>query len=249
MVGQKSSDPFPIIDKLWDLFAGKGIRTVFLSVGASNSAVADLDIAESIGCPLHIVPLGSNQAAGWSEVAQYLKDRKRPESASAFSEGVDTKWVLPKNIRIQTSVPWWTAGQIDISGTLLSTQPVGDMVDSISSGMKIKDTAKRIDLLKVDTTGLSPGLEIPVINSILSAGYRPSIILVKWGYMPDTDSTAMIAAGHLQCCGYTLMDTLENKFVYYYNDDNIYEICSWEQRSLMNPIVHEIIKASSKRSL
>ena len=248
-VGAKGCDPFPMIDGAWEIFAGKGIRTVFLSIGNSKSALADLEIAESIGCPLNCVPLGDSEVAQWSEVTEILKQRKREESASPFSEGVEAKWVLPKNIRVQPQLPWWTAGTIDMSGVQVTTKPVSDVVDTMCSVMKLKDGMKRLDILKIDTTASAPGLEVPLTAAILSAGFRPSILIVNWTTAPDTDLATTNAAGHLQCCGYSMMNKLDNKFLYYFNDENLYEICSWEQLTSMNPIAQEIIKTTSKRSL
>ena len=244
-VGAKGPEPFPIVDKLWDIFAGKGIRTVFLSVGTSKSPLADLEISESLGCPLHVCTLNDTETAQWKEVATVLKERKA--SGSRFTELVETKWILPKNLRVSEAVPWWTNGTIDLSGTKLSTQHVESMVASLCEAMKLKDSAQRIDVLKVDTTQSVRGLEIPVLASLLSAGYRPSVVIVKWSTMPDVDIKTTLAAGHLQCCGYTLLKTLDDKFIYYYNDDNLYELCSWEQRTEMNPIANEIIKATTRR--
>jgi hypothetical protein len=245
-VGAKSCDPFPMIDKVWDVFAGKGIRTVFLSIGSSKSPLADLEISESLGCPLHIVPLSSEETANWKEVASVLKSRSRDSSASAFTEMVDTKWILPKNIRMLEALPWWEKGTLDISGTQIVTEKVTSVISSLCDAMKLKDSSKRIDILKVDTTSVAPGLEIPIVGSIISTGFRPSVILVKWSKMPDEDTQTMIAAGNLQCCGYSLFNVYENKFLYYFNDDNMYEICSWEQKADINPIAKEIINSVSK---
>lgn len=246
-IGVKGVDPFPVVDKLWDVFAGKGIRTVFLSIGTSVSPLADLEIAESLGCPANICAIGESEKKNWSDVSTVLKDRKRDSAASSFTEQVDTKWILPKNLRMLDSLPWWENGTVDISGTgPVATQKVDALVASICGTMKLKDGAKRIDVLKIDTTQSAPGLEIPILNSIISAGYRPSVLLVKWSVMPDTDLTTTNAAGHLQCCGYTLLRVKDNKFLYYFNDDNIYEICSWEQRTNINPIANELLKAASR---
>lgn len=242
-VGEKGSDPFPILDKLWDIFAGKGIRTVFVSIGTSKSPLADLEISESIGCPLHIVPLGEAERAKWSEVRTVLTDRKRGEDSSAFTENVDSKWILPKNLRALDSLPWWEKGTIDISGTVLSTEKFDSTVASICAGMKLKDAAKRIDVLKIDTHSFAPGLEVPLLNCLLADGYRPSVIVVKWSAMPDVDLRTTIAAGHLQNCGYSLFSSIEDKFLYYYNDENLYEICSWEKRAEIHPIVEAVMKA------
>jgi hypothetical protein len=127
-VGVKGPDPFPIVDKLWDMFAGKGIRTVFLSVGSSSSPLADLEISESLGCPLHICALTPSEKARWLEVSTVLKERKRDCPGSSFTELVDTKWILPKNVRILDSLPWYGNGTLDISGLTISTQNLETVV-------------------------------------------------------------------------------------------------------------------------
>jgi hypothetical protein len=247
-VGAKGVDPFPILDKLWDVFAGKGIRTVFLSIGTSLSPLADLEISESLGCPLHICPLTESEQNMWSEVSSVLSLRARPPTASPFTESVDTKWILPKNLRKINALPWYADGTLDLSGTTLPTQKLTTLIGSLCATMKLKDAAKRIDVLKIDTTRSAPGLEIPLLHSILSEGFRPSVLLVKWSAMPDLSIQTTLAAGHLQCCGYSLLSVIDDKFLYYFNDDNLYEICSWEKRTAMNPIAAEIIKATSRRA-
>lgn len=243
-VGEKSSDPFPILDRIWDIFAGKGIRTVFLTVGASKSVLPDLEIAESLGCPLNIVPVNDTEKAGWTEVFNILKDRKRENTAAPFSEGAESKWILPKNVRLQDSLPWWENGTMDLSGVPVPTQRIGSFMTSIATAMKLKDNANRIDILKIDTTTSAPGLERGLLAATLSAGYRPSIILVNWSEMPDVALSATLAAGHLQNCGYLLLGKIGSKFMYYFTDEDLYQICSWENISHNNPIMTEIISAS-----
>ena len=244
-VGEKSADPFPMLDRVWDIYSGKGIRTVFLSVGASASVLPDLEICESLGCPLNVVSLNESETAGWAEVSTILKDRKREASASAFSEGAETKWILPKNIRVQPALPWWENGTVDLSGgNSLRTQNVGDLVKSICVAMKLKDAGSRLDILKVDTTTSCPGLERSLVGAILSAGFRPSVLLVRWSQMPDVDLSTTIAAGHLQNCGYSLIEKVDNKFLYYFTDEDMYQICSWEGLGLTNPITTEIVRAA-----
>jgi len=243
-VGEKGGDAFPILDRVWDIYAGKGIRTVFLSVGASNSAMADLEIAESLGCPLHVVPLNAAEKASWAEVAGILKERKRDDSASPFSAGAESKWILPKNLRVQEAVPWWERGTIDISGTVVSTERVGDLMKSITSLMKIKDDSNRIDILKIDTASSAPGLERGVLGAVLNAGYRPALILVRWSSMPDVELSTTLAAGHLQNSGYSLLGKVDNKFLYYFTDEDLYQLCSWEGIVATNPVVTEIVNAT-----
>jgi len=243
-VGEKSSDPFPILDRIWDIYAGKGIRTVFLTVGASKSVLPDLEIAEGLGCPLNVVTLSDAEKASWSEVAVILKERKREDSASPFSLGAETKWILPKNLRMQDAVPWWENGTIDISGCVSRTQSISDVMQSIATAMKLKDNANRIDILKIDTVESAPGFEKGLLGAVLSAGYRPSMILVRWSKMPDVDLSTTLAAGHLQNSGYSLIGKLDNKFLYYYTDEDLYQFCSWEGIVAVNPIITEIVNAA-----
>jgi hypothetical protein len=133
---------------------------------------------------------------------------------------------------------------MDISGTTLRTQNIGDFMASIAAGMKLKDNANRIDILKIDTTASAPGLERGLLASVLSSGYRPCIILVNWSKMPDVDLSTTLAAGHLQNSGYILLGKIGSKFLYYFTDEDLYQICSWEGIVQNNPIVTEIVSAS-----
>jgi hypothetical protein len=230
---------------MWDIYSGKGIRTVFLTIGASKSALADLEIAESLGCPINIVTMNDAEKASWTEVATILKERKR-EAATAthFSAGAESKWILPKNVRLQESVPWWENGTVDISGAVSRTQCVGLLTASIASAMKLKDNANRIDILKIDTTSSAPGFEKGLLAAILSAGFRPGVIMVNWTQMPDVDLSTTLAAGHLQNSGYSLLKKLDNKFLYFFTDDDLYQMCSWEGIVVTNPIVTEVVSAT-----
>ncbi len=144
------------------------------------------------------------------------------------------------------ALPWWTTGSVEIAGgcSTVPTAPVNTMVDAVCEAMKLKEDMGRIDILKLDTETNAPGLERAIIPAILNAGYRPSVILVKWHGRPDVDLSYTIAAGHLQNCGYTLMSKIDNKFLYYFNDNDLYQLCSWEDESCMNPLLHEIAKSA-----
>lgn len=248
-IGATTSSPFPIPDRVWEIFQGKGIRTVFLSIGASASVLPDLEIAESLGCPVHAVPLSDTEKAGWSEVATILKDRKRDDTtASPFSVGAETKWILPKNIRIVEKLPWWARGTVDLSGVgPLPTEESLSLITDISKDTKTKEV--RLDILKIDTASAAPGLEIPMISAILNAGLRPALVLVNWSRMPDQDLMITCAAGHLQNSGYRLYAKNESRFLYYFTDNDMYQICSWENDTVANPMVHEIISSTKEQLL
>ena len=244
-IGRSSSDPFPMLERSWDIFSAKGIRTVFVSIGNSKSVVPDLDIAEGLGCPINHVALNEGEVAAWAEVSAILKERKREPTASAFSAGAEMKWILPKNVRPQGTLPWWSNGTVDLSGgAQVKTQSVGDFAESICKTMKVKDNLVRIDVLKVDTVAAAPGLERAVLGAVLNAGFRPAVVLVHWSESPNVGLATTVAAGNLQNCGYRLMSKLENKFLYYFTDDDMYQLCSWEETTCQNPLMHELVSAT-----
>jgi len=260
VIGKESVDPFPMVDHAWDIYSGKGIRTVFFSIGNSKSAAADLDIAESLGCPIHAVPLNHGQADEWAEVAQILKERART-GGSVFSEGAEKKWILPKNIRVQSTLPWWYDGQIDLSAngisgsgisangisgmsanSVIKTREIMATMTDVATSLKLKGSA-RLDILKIDCSA-APGLERPLLAAVLSAGFRPGIIIVNWSGRPDVELSTTLAAGHLQNSGYRLMSRIDTKFVYYFTDQDMYQICSWEDSTCTNPMLNAIASAS-----
>jgi len=244
VIGENSADPFPMLDRAWDIFAGKGIRTVFVTIGNSKSVAADLEVAEGLGCPINAVPLNDKETAQWAEVVNILKERKREGAAHDFSAGAESKWILPKNARVQPELPWWTKGQIDLSASSVKTARVADFASAICTTMKIKDNISRIDILKIDTCAAAPGLERGIIGAVLNAGFRPAVVLVHWSERPDVDLATTVAAGHLQNCGYRLVSKIDNKFLYYFTDNDMYQICSWELTSCQNPLLNEIVRSA-----
>lgn len=243
-LGAKSESPFPIVDQSWQMFTQKGIKTIFLSIGSSASALPDLDLAESIGCPIFIVPLKDDHKAAWTEIADCLKTRKRDPAIAKFpfSEGAEGKWILPKNIRIQTALPWWSNGTADLSGGTMATEAFLAAVERMCKDAKVKNDEVRLDVLKIDTADVQPGLENPILYAALNAGLRPAILLVNWSRAPDQDLMATYAAGHLQNSGYRLVAKNATRFMYYFADSDMYQICSWENEKVSNPLVEEIVR-------
>lgn len=246
VIAKDSAAPFPMLENVWNIFSTKGIRTVYLTIGASASSAADLELAESIGCPLHVVPLNATEKEAWEEVHGILKERKRDEATAkhSFSVGAEARWILPKNLRLLSALPWWSKGLLDTSGVQVQTGAVADVIEGACATMKLKDGANRIDILKLDTTGSAAGLERGILQSILDAGYRPALILVNWSRMPDTDMPTTLSAGHLQNCGYTLLHKVDSKFLYIYTDKDMYQICSWESTESPNPMIQEVLETA-----
>ena len=236
-IGNKN-DQWPIIENLWGFYGSKGIKTVFLNVGGSSTSSVELEIAEILGCPIHTWDAREDISNAWQEVKDILKARKRPDTASAFSEGADSKWVLPKNIHNYTGVLSFMNGAIEIQGKMYPTVSLSAAVKQMILPMKV--TEERIDILKLC---LGEGIERNFLYSLMDSPYRPGILLVQWTTMPDSDLQTTICAGHLQNCGYTLMAKIGYNFLYMFNSDCIYEICSWESNKYDNPIVAELTNA------
>lgn len=239
LIGVLGDDPFPCINSVMVQYEKKNMNTVVVTLGASKSCLADLEICEELGCPLFVCPVTELGHRQWDEVGTILKSHTRTEETSqySFSEQAETKWILSKNFRIQESLPWWNTGTMDISGQIVKTVKAFDWVTSICSTMKLNGDV-RIDILKID---MPNDLERGALSSIIDAGFRPGLILIKWNKMPDTDIPTSILAGHLHNCGYHLVMTLSNKFLYYYTGNDAYMTCSWEDTTNQNPIITEII--------
>jgi len=243
LLNNSGSDPFPFLKDAWSMFSQKGSKTIFISIGSSKSAIADLEIAEIVGCPITVVPGSEEGVTGWLEAAECIKTHEPCENPkSDFSKGADDKWVLPKYLRIETlSIPYWNSGILEMSPTYsLKAVPFYEWVQKqcVSTGLNPEDT--RIDILKIDTGG---GLERGILSAALDAGFRPSLILVNWSKSPDMDLSTLITAGHLQNSGYVLLEKEETKFLYVFFDSDLYTTCSWENKNVMNPLIDELVSS------
>ena len=252
LLGDGGLDPFPFFTDAWSLYSKKGNKTVFISLGTSKSALADLEIAEMIGCPLIVVPGSAAGVTGWVEVAQCIKTHEPFENPkSDFSVGADEKWIILKNLRIQVgSMPDWRTGMIAASLAYqegppfhLEGHPFYKWVELQCASIGLSSEQTRIDILKVD---IQDGKERSLLYAMLDAGFRPSTVLVNWSKAPDTDQPTKMAAGHLQNCGYALIRTMGTKFLYFFVDSDMYSVCSWEGAGKVNPLVDEIVNETRK---
>lgn len=242
LVGANSSNPLPIINKLWDFYSTKSIKTVFISLGTSSSPIAELEIAETLGCPLHVVEYNKEKLSGWEKAISILNSRKETDETKCdFTKDVVNKWILGKNVRISNSLPFFYDGNVDLSGTTVQTTSLERYVRTICDAMNIPSDNHRVDLLNIQ---IGDSNEIPVLFSLLNSPYRPGLIIVNFTNSPDTNIYSTQAAGHLQNMGYMLMEKEGTKFLYMYNDKNVYEFCSYENTKIDNPLVYELVKST-----
>lgn len=239
-------DSFPMVQNIWDFFSEKGIKVVFLSVGTGKTPLVELEFSEMLGCPVHIFDPEEQSIAKWQEVKDILQTRKSTETTSSFALGASKKWVLPRNLSVHNALPFFYDGSIMVHEKKWTTQRVASCVKQACSSMNISDDQERIDVLKITLENE----EISVVNAFLHAGYRPAFILIHWTELPDTSVQSMNTAGNLQMMGYALIGKEGNNFLYYFNDNNYYETCSWEgiNKRSENPLVNEIVKSVLPKS-
>ena len=233
-------EPYPMIENVWDFFSEKGIKTVFVSVGSGKSCLPDLDLAETIGCPLFKLDTGEG-ATRWNEIKEILKTRKVTETTSEFAKPATRKWVLPRNVTIEECVPSFTSGTIQTEAGTVQTKGWHELVKQHCSSMSLGEDSLRIDILKIDQCPH----ESMVLSSLWASGFRPSLLLIHWNESPDTSTQTVNTAAHIQMLGYALIGKESNRYLYFYTDTNYYEVCSWETvaKRFENPLMVELVKS------
>ena len=238
LVGNKE-DQFPILDGIWYFFSSKGAKTVFVSVGSSPSPLPELDLGEMLGCPVHMFEPRSSTQQKWEEIKELLKSRKAKEDSSGFAKEALKKWVLPRNIHVDGTLPFSHEGELVVEGEKVVTSSLRKKVEEICERLGFPASEAHVDLLKIDLHEK----EDLVLSAVLKARFRPSLLLVRWSHMPDEDMNTMLSAAHLQTLGYRLLAIEGSKFLYYYTDINYYESCSWQVVGPLNPLIAEITNA------
>ena len=242
LIGKNGSNPLPMLEKLWDFYSSKGNKTVFVNIGTSSSPLAELEFAESLGCPIHTVEPDEENRKLWSKVLEILKTRKTTEETECdFTQNVSNKWVLSKNIHVTSALPFFYDGLVQINNKMVETVLFKQFVTNICSKMNISEDQGRIDFVNLQINSI---YERYFLYAMIDAGYRPGLLLVTYNLKPDSDLSTSQVAAHLQNVGYNLLTKEENKFLYVFNNDNIYEITSYENINVKNPLVNELLKAS-----
>lgn len=226
-------DQFPMIENIWNFFSSKERKTVFFSVGTGLSPLVELELMESLGCPVHIFDMSKENCQKWTDVSGVLKTRKVTETTSNFAKEAIKKWVLPRNINVYDKLPFYYEGTLKQNNNLndINTVSMSDVVSSINP------SDPRIDLLKIDL----PNYEHLVISSVIHEGFRPSLLLVRWTYSLDSHFPTLNMVGYLNMLGYSLIGKIDNKCLYYYSDTNMFQLCNWDSIGLKNPLIQSIV--------
>jgi len=208
-----NGEEIPFLKDLWSFFSSKGVKTNFFSVNPDTSLALDLDICESLGCPVRVLTNSEAIETKWSIIAATLKARAiAPEHASlAWLDGIQKRWILPRNLVVKrTALDWST----------LTTE---------AAALE----GNRIDMLKVEAFQEE---ERVLLSSLMDGGFRPGVVLVRYTYDPDENVPSMLVAGHLQMVGYRLVECKGSWFLYIFNDTCFYDSCSWRTTTCQNPL-------------
>lgn len=223
------TDLFPMLKALWDFYSAKGTKTVFVSIGATTSSCqVDLQIAEALGCPIHLFEPDTTMQKRWEEIKTLLRSRKATEETDPYCLPATKRWLLPKNVQIYPCYLFGLSGTMDLSGGQVKLESVRNFVKGDGN----------IDILKIDVAEK----EAQILSSILEQGFRPSLVLIRWSHSPDEDYRTMISAGSLQMLGYELLEHEGNKCLYHFTGETLFDTCSWLKTDCKNPLILELLK-------
>lgn len=113
-----------------------------------------------------------------------------------------------------------------------------------SAGISVHDTIKnyeQINICKIDHSD-----HRRIVYDILDRGFRPCFITIRLEHSPDVHVPTELVVGHLQNCGYILLGVHEDKYLFYFSDNNLYDCCHWDEPALINPIITELTKQAGK---
>lgn len=211
---------FPLLRSMFEFYSPRCKTIEVWSFGMGKCGVESA-ITEAVGCSIKIFDHRPEAAISFAECEAVLKSHKADENAPAWMKHLATKWILPNKLSLVTSLP----------ASYTGTRIFGD--DRVVKFEKT--TVQKVDFVKIDYQDLN----CSILYDLLTAGYRPGLFLIHWNEHPDQFNHTMLAAGHLQNTGYSLIAEKDNWFLYMYNDQCIYESTSWARSDVNNPLLHE----------
>jgi hypothetical protein len=227
-LGQKFDGPiaFPFLKTIYDFYSPRARQITAWSIGFSFGGF-EANALEMVGCEITVFDPRPDAKDRFSIFRRISETHETEEADPKWAEALLDHWFSVKKVQLKDTLPFFTTGTLTMGGQILSTTELDT------------DTVPRIDLLKIHM----PDFECPILYAMLHAGYRPGLLWVHWSAHPDSDLQTSSAAGHLQNLGYTLLKADELCFLYYYNDNSLYDICSWAVEGIPNPMVDTILRS------
>jgi hypothetical protein len=186
----------------------------------------DLRVAEKMFTEIHICPSkdAENHAIAIEQVKTILKERMKYPGIKENPEleKIAKIWVPPARVHLGPPSSTFFQAREEIQSAL---------------------DCSGIHVLKIQ---VGDGSERRLLYSILDAGYRPGMIIIKWSHDLDDHTPTAQCAGHMMNTGYHLVH-LENGYaLYIFFDQPLYDICSMKIPALSNPMLQTILTSVSE---
>ncbi len=194
----------------------------------------DLIIAERLFADMVVCPFVSTRdehERTMAQVQDILKQRMKYPGVKDDPrlEKIAKTWVLNNKVHLGPNVD---------SMLRHNESSVAECLNPVFDKVKSEDSV--IHFLKLE---LGHGAERQLLYKILDNGYRPSLVLVHWSHDVDDNVPTAYCAGHLMNCGYSLVSVNEGYYLYFFNDQVLYDICSMKVPTLKNPIMEALLKS------
>lgn len=210
---------FPSVMNLYDFFTPRTRSICVWSYGFRNGGL-EVHLAESTGAKVNIFDSRDGKKEQHDIFNRVMNTHKTQENDPDWASYLTKHWILPDSTTFSSVLPGIYDGSLSLSSGITQFS---------------KFSTDRIDIVKVDY-GEDTSF---IVNSILSAGYRPGLFWVNWNMHPDESNLTMATAGNLQTLGYRLLKAEGNYFVYMFVDECMYEVCSWARTDCANPMFVE----------
>ena len=217
---------FPFLRSIYDFFSPRTRQITAWSFGFRCGGF-EAELLENTGCEMTVFDARKDAQERFAIFKRVSEEHEKADTDPEWADALLDHWFVAKKVSLKESVPFSYSGTLRVNGV---ETKVSDMDTSI---------IPRVDLVKIDY----PTFECELLYAIMQAGYRPGLLWVTWTENPDENVKSMLAAGHLQSIGYSLEMVDGNTFVYKFNDQCLYEMCSWAIPGTANPMVTSILQS------
>ena len=204
---------------MYDFFSPRTKQIEIWCIGFYTGDV-ETAIAESTGAKVKIFDARTGSKEVYDIYERVINSHETLPGDPEWARETENHWILPDSTSFSTVLPGPFNGLIDLSGVQTTVE---------------KFSAERVDICKIDYADYT----VDFLYGFLNAGYRPGLFFINWPQHPDESAKTMAAAGHLQSCGYRLLNSTGNYFLYMFVDECMYEICSWARVDSNNPMFSE----------
>ena len=214
---------YPTLSKLYEFFSPRSSKLTIWSFGLGYGGI-ETDLIESTGSTVQVFDAREPSQGNFATIQRILESHTTIEGDPEWTASLPNKWIQPSKLTLSTALPWYYDGAMVVNGVSTSFSAI-----SFTS-------VPRVDICKIDY----PGLTYQIVYMLLTTGYRPGLLYIRWDEHPDEDVAAMLCAGHLQSSGYEMMKESGGFFLYRYIDECLYESCSWARSDCKNPMIAEL---------